>query len=438
MADLAGFPFFELQVDKSGQLVDPAEAQRAVDSLAQGGASDLFVFSHGWNNDIAEARELYKNFFGGVAALLRDGTPPVAPRSFAVLGVFWPSKKFADEALIPGHAATTAGSPITTALLQKKIDDLKGAFDNPDADTLLDQASALLPKLQNSPAAQAEFADLIRALPTHTANNAEDASDRFFKLSGAEAMQRLAKPVMPAPTPAAGGGAASLGGTGGGAAGLGSFFSGIASAALNLLNLTTYYQMKERAGQIGRGAVNTLLREIQAQAPALKLHLIGHSFGGRLVTAATLGPAGQAPVKISSLTLLQAAFSHNGFAQKFDGQHDGFFRSVVSEARVSGPVLITCSRNDKAVGLAYPLASLIAGQNAAGIGDANDPFGGIGRNGAQHTPEASTITLPAVGSASTYVAGKLHNLNADSVIFGHSDICKPEVAYALLSSVALT
>jgi hypothetical protein len=91
-----------------------------------------------------------------------------------------------------------------------------------------------------------------------------------------------------------------------------------------------------------------------------------------------------------------------------------------------------------AVGLAYPLASLVAGQNASGIGDAKDPFGGIGRNGAQHTPEASAGTLAAVGSAYSFESGKIFNLNADAVIKGHSDICKPEVAYAVLKAVATT
>ena len=184
--------------------------------------------------------------------------------------------------------------------------------------------------------------------------------------------------------------------------------------------------MKERAGLVGRTGASEALRKIRAQAPNLKVHLIGHSFGGRLVTAVALGPGGQPAQKFASMTLLQAAFSHNGFAEKFDGTHDGFFRGVVSGHRVSGPVLITCTANDVAVGL-YPLASLIAGQNASGIGDANDPFGGIGRNGAQRTPEADAGTLVAVGSAYSF-GGKLYNLTADAVIKGHSDICKPEVA----------
>jgi hypothetical protein len=437
MAELAGFPYFEFQVDKNGTVVDAPTRQQAVDFLAQGEMTDLFVMAHGWNNDMADARDLYKNFFKGVRQLLNDGIPQGLQRKFGVLAILWPSKKFTDEELIPGGAASAA-SPITTVMLQKKIDGLKGAFDNPNADTILEQAKQLLPRLSNSPSAQAQFADLVRALPGTTAGNTEDASDRFFKLTGVEVMNRLAKPVMPSPTQPASGGAAHLGAATGGAAGLGSFFSGISSAALNLLNYTTYYQMKERAGLVGRTAVYGLLREIIGRSPGIKLHLAGHSFGARLVTSAALGADGQPPLKFASMTLLQAAFSHNGFGQKFDGKNDGFFRRVVSEGRIAGPVLITYTVNDKAVGIAYPLASLIAGQNAAALGDANDPFGGLGRNGAQHTPEAIAVTLPAVGSANKFIAGKLYNLNADKVISSHSDICKPEAAYALLSAAAVT
>ena len=33
--------------------------------------------------------------------------------------------------------------------------------------------------------------------------------------------------------------------------------------------------------------------------------------------------------------------SHNGLAQRFDGQHDGAFRAVLAEHRVNGPVIVT-------------------------------------------------------------------------------------------------
>ena len=110
----------------------------------------------------------------------------------------------------------------------------------------------------------------------------------------------------------------------------------------------------------------------------------------------------------------------------------------MSEGRVTGPIVVTCTVNDQAVGTAYPLVSLIAGQNASALGDANDPYGGIGRNGAQHTPEAIAGNLNAEGAAYSFQGGKIYNLKADAFISGHSDICKREVTYALLKAISTT
>jgi hypothetical protein len=446
MGDIAGYPYFEVEFTRQGTLHDENQVTQVLNFLSAGAVTDLLLMSHGWNNDMEEARALYRNFFAAIRRVMDAGAGHgLAARQLAVLGILWPSKKFAEQELIPSGAAS-AGSPISNAFLVRQLDSLKGVFDKPDADVLLEQAKLLVPQLEDSPSAQRAFADLIRSLPARRQGHPEDASDRFFTPPGDEMMRKLSRPALAAPPRPAGtsGGASRLGAPGaapgtGGAAGLGQIFSGMKSAARNLLNYTTYYQMKERAGIVGRSGVNTLLRTLRARFPTLKLHLIGHSFGGRLVTAAADGPPDQPSVQPNSLTLLQAAFSHNGFAQHFDQVHDGFFRHVVTQHKVSGPIVITCTQNDTAVGLLYPLASLIAGQNASKLGDANDPYGGIGHNGAQHTPEVSqdVTVLQAVGSAYPFQVGKLYNLNADACITGHSDICKDEMAYAVLAAIAV-
>ena len=179
-----------------------------------------------------------------------------------------------------------------------------------------------------------------------------------------------------------------------------------------------------------------MIGKVRSKSPKIRLHLVGHSFGGRVVTAATDAVGGAN--KIDSLTLLQAAFSHNGLATKFDGKSDGFFRKVVTGKKVRGPILVTCTKNDTAVGIAYPLASRLAGQDSAGLGDENDPYGGIGRNGAVKTPEAIKGSLLEANGAYAFNAGTIYNLNADAFIGDHSDICRPQVAWALASSIAKT
>jgi hypothetical protein len=437
MADIAGFPYFEFKVDKEGKVVDPAARKELVEALTNGdGVTDVFVISHGWNNDTKEAKDLYDAFFKTLKGVLDTGKHGLAARKFAVVGVFWPSKKFADSDLISGGAASVSQDEALATTRRLLTELRKDGFDHPDAAKLIDKAKALLPKLEEDAASRREFADIVRELPRSRAVDREDVPRDFFTMEGNKLMELLAEPHPDDDEPASGssGGAASIGLGGGGAAGLGDFFTGIGKAALNLLNYTTYYQMKNRAGEIGEGAGADLLRDLASR----KLHLIGHSFGARLVTAAALGPKGRKAPPIATLTLLQGAFSHNGFALNYDGKsHDGFFRNVVAEKRISGPVLITHSINDKAVGVAYPVASRLAGEVASAIGDENDLYGGMGRNGAQHTPERVVMRLTGAIAAKDLALGKPHNLNGDAIIDGHSDIVRhPEIANALLCAVS--
>ena len=292
---------------------------------------------------------------------------------------------------------------------------------------MLDEAKALVPDLENDPEARQRFVDLVRSVLPEPEDTGDDASDAFFELPGEEIFALLEAPVLPGP-PAGGGGGGAAGiglaepgpppGTMGGAAGIGDFFSGIKAAARRLLNYATYYQMKERAGKVGAGGLNPLLRELRAAAPSLRVHLVGHSFGGRLVTAAAMGEAGSASVAPASMTLLQAAFSHNGFAEDFDEDRDGFFREVVTAGKVAGPIVITHTKNDTAVGIAYPIASRLARQDAADLGDEDDIFGGIGRNGAHRPlhPRGGRGRAARPRRHLRLHRGKLHNLKADRFI----------------------
>ena len=137
--------------------------------------------------------------------------------------------------------------------------------------------------------------------------------------------------------------------------------------------------------------------------------------------------------KIRSLSLLQTAFSHNGFSK----QMSGFFRSVVENNRVHGPILVTHTANDTAVGIAYPLASRLSGDQAAALGDKNDKFGGLGRNGAQkmEAGETSDGVLLDTGGAYNFAAGRFFNLEASKFISGHSDVRGRQVAYAIRCAV---
>jgi pimeloyl-ACP methyl ester carboxylesterase len=198
----------------------------------------------------------------------------------------------------------------------------------------------------------------------------------------------------------------------GGAAGFG--FGGILRGARTLLNLTTYYTMKARAGDVGSKGVAGLLDALAEHAPDVRRHLAGHSFGARVVTAAAMhGPP------VHTVALLQGAFSHHGLAEDYDGKgNDGFFRPVLApELNITGPLLVTHTGNDRAVGVAYAVASRLARQRASGLGGPDDLYGGIGRNGALNTPEVVTPAgeLLDVGQPYELIAGQVHNLRGRPV-----------------------
>jgi len=444
MKTIGGIPVFEVEFDKSGKLFDPTQLTALTTHLVGKQATDLILFSHGWNNDMADARKLYTNFFTEFSAFL-PATNTGGTRTFAGAAILWPSKKFTDKDLIPGGGAAALSSQ-ELAAIRARLKDLakepvrlgKSTPVSAAKQKKLAKADKLLKTIETDPKAQEEFVRIIRSLLSDKAAHNDDGTKDLFKVKERKLLESLSAPVggnaAVGAGGAAGGGFSTLSTTSsGGAADLG---DSIVSGIRRLLNMTTYYQMKERAGTVGTNGVAGAIEKIRQKSPAIRLHLVGHSFGGRVVTAAADAAGGAN--KIDSLTLLQAAFSHNGLAAKFDGKSDGFFRKVVTGKKVRGPILVTCTKNDKAVGIAYPLASRLGGQNAAAFGDENDPYGGIGRNGAIKTPEAIKGTLLAANSAYVFAGGSIYNLNADAFIGDHSDICRPQVAWALASSIAKT
>lgn len=434
MDNIAGLSYVEANFDKTGKL------QNAFSVPA--GVTDLFVVSHGWNNDKAEAEALYQELFTNFVALGKPGDFP--GRTFAVAGVIWPAKKFDELVAASGVAGNAQGAAAlhtndtqSDRAIEDKLEGMKAFFTEPGQRQILDDAKALLPDLEEKGSARRAFVEKIRSLldPAHAEK--EDSSKAFFRDDGDELMANLKIDEDDLdPEIASTGGSASLplgvGGisTGtGGAAKFSDLLSGFKASALNVLNYTTYYEMKARAGEVGKNGVAKLIDALPAHVQ--RIHLVGHSFGGRVVAAAA---ANSTTDRIKSLTLLQAAFSHNGFSRT----ETGFFRSVVDQKRIDGPILITHTQNDKAVGVAYPLASRLNGDRAAALGDANDPFGGLGRNGAQKMEQGETVTgqLLAVNGNYTFQPRKFFNLEASAFIKGHGDVRGQQVAYALRRAIA--
>jgi len=294
---------------------------------------------------------------------VRDGVPG---RRVALACVRWPSPES------PG------------ADLAERLDRLRDL--RPGERLTIDAAADLVPALTARATARTAFAAAVLSVATRGAEDHEDASAQLFSLPGGTVMDRLAKP-----------------------------------AAERLLDYLVHYELKARASTVGEHGLAPLLGALGR--PGLRIHLAGHGFGGRVVTAAANArPAGSA----ATVALLQAMVSQYGFAaDRGDGQ-PGEFRRILDERVVTGPILITHTLHDAAADVPYSIAEMLVGGS----------YGGSGRHGAQRTPEAVTAELLPVSGTYRWRPGVPHNLPADGFVRGHDDVGGPEIAHALWSAIA--
>jgi len=427
----------ELRFDKDGQVRS--------DVTLPGATKQVFVFSHGWNNDANDARNLYGAFFRNFEKIGQARFNLTAVEPFAVVGVFWPSKKFSEGLAVfgggdPGGAASIGGRAEGETKVISKLEEMKSLFTSDRERKLLNDAIGLVGELNDKATARAEFVQKIRSLLDPSAADREDASTTFFESEPDELMESLKLKIKTSTNDRTEEDAATAALPSGppklaldDVVAAENVLSGFFNSALNLLNYTTYFEMKTRAGTIGKSGIAPFLDRLSPSIEAI--HLIGHSFGGRVVTAAA---ANSTTPRIRSMTLLQAAFSHNGFSKK----KNGFFRAVVEQKRVNGPILVTHSILDRAVGVAYPLASRINQDDRLALGDKNDRFGAIGRNGAQEmevmeVDNAETMLRPATDPQSyQFKQPIIYNLNGDTLITGHGDVTNEAIVSAVLSAVA--
>ena len=435
--EIAGRPHWEVGFDDNGT-PDQGEADALLRELPGADLTDLFVFSHGWNNDRGQARRLYQRYFEQLPGLLaQGGAQDVRAGS---LGVVWPSKRWADEPEPTGDGGgggaaglgeAAAPAPAAAAGDGALVEDLKDVFGGDDRRAALDELARLLEERPEDPAALARFQALMAELATDPDAEAagEDQGEQALVTDDPEEVFGRFADAVPE--------------TGeGGAAGLGDTFGRLWKGAKEALRQLTYFEMKKRAGVVGKQGLGPLLGRIAQADPQVRVHLIGHSFGARLVSFALAGlPPGDSPVK--SLYLLQGAFSHFAFADALpmDRSRGGALKGMA--ARVDGPLAASFSVHDTAVGKLYPLASLSSRDDAAGLEDQLFRWGGIGHDGAQAV-EATVATLGPVGTTYPFQRGRFVNLDGNGVITqgpppsgAHSDIFHPELVWAGLAAAGL-
>jgi hypothetical protein len=387
-----------IRFDSSGNFAVQGQLDAALRSLP--GVTDLLLVSHGFLQVNGEAETAYQTLVGNMREL-QPNVQNLKNRQIAVWGLLWPSRPITLN--IGGSA--DLGIPIDKVVehLINKINDLKvkGFFSASGADDKLEQAKdAAARDLQTSEAARRDFVGAVRGLVQESAVGAT-APREFFALTPTDLLHRV-----------------------------GALGEGIEHGAEDLLNLVTFREVKALSGAIGQKAAENLLGPIHEKLPDVRLHLAGHSLGAELVAAAAAEPNGAA--KVSSMTLVQGAFTRYGFAYHWDGTFDGPYRPAIGpHGRITGPTMVTYTRNDEVLLLAYQAALRLSS-------DVHDDYVAIGTTGAQKTKlEVRQGTLlEAAAKYDLDPAILVYNLCADKFIHSHMEWTGREVANAILNAIA--
>jgi len=439
-----------LSFDAQGD-VDTAGEKQLVENLRASKVTDLVMFSHGWNNDEAAASALYAKWFDLLNAQLGPD------RKVGFVGIRWPSQLWRDVTIPDfdptsgGSATGAAGLNATTtavaegpALSPQQLEDLKIVF--PLGEDELDEIAALLAAGPSQDRADELFVAMKKFNDAVTVKSTDGEAPES-KRPGMLGRDKTADEVFGAYANAliASGVDVTGGGGGGGGAGVFDQIGKLWHGAKEALRGLSYWQMKNRAGVVGQRGVGPLIGRITTnpELKTLRIHLVGHSFGARLVSFALAGlPAGD-PSPVKSVTLLEGAFSRFAFTDNLPWNPvppNGALAGRLT--RVDGPFTVCYSSHDMALSLSYPLASAASGDDSAGADDPLFRFRAIGSLGAFNSP---TQFIDQVGTSYPFAKGAILNIDSSAVVKeggppsgAHSDIFHEELAWIVASAAQLT
>ncbi|HWI34762.1 MAG TPA: hypothetical protein VNS83_10660, partial [Lapillicoccus sp.] len=434
--------YWELRFEADGTSAPGgADVATLVAQIRDSGTQDLFVLSHGWGNSEEVADQLYRGMFGLLQA------SPGVPAAARFLGVYWPSLWFPDppagvdrDLLASRGAAPPPPGQADAAVSGKAIAaSLADGFSGSDRDDITRMGRLVDAGLKGVAAGEPQEVQQERLEEFHallgkvfatprTSGASEDAGETalFATDDPRDAYGKLSAVMGSAPPE-------------GDVQGIGDFFGRVWNGAKDALRVGSYFQMKSRAGDIGRDGLGSFLVALRNAAPGVRVHLIGHSFGARLVAFSLAGIASPDQSPVASLTLVQGAFSHWSFS---DGSSDLGIQGALAgfQNRVQGPLCATFTSADWAVGNWYPKASFLAQQDNQDSEGASR-WGGMGADGYRGVP-ARDLALPLTGQEA-FAPGEFHRIDANFVINdtsagpfagAHSDIQKPEVAALIVAA----
>lgn len=466
--------YFKLFFDDRGNLQDVTNHTTIIDAIVSSPepVTDLWIFAHGWNNDLQSATDTYDKWVSRMREVQKEKVKDPTYNPLFV-GVYWPSKAW-DNTIVqkvaspaaPTRGETTGGgvgefemggnpSPQLVAASGPTIDaeekdlfvadyrpvmDPEGIYGE-DYDRDFGRLYTLM--AQPQPPADQEIREFVRILkkyetpdphidpierqnissvPVEVVVNRLKESQRYESFSAHGVLQKL-------------------------------------------FGVFSFWKMKGRAAIVGENGVYRFLVDVKKalsqHGQRIRIHLLGHSFGAKLVTAAIYPAAGARDVEcplVDTLVLLLGAFSQFSFSSAIPVETGagGRYASVVERGVVANPVIAIYSRYDTANKDLYPLGMrLAAPANRYEMGGpdetletyqpSKDRFGAIGANGAQGLNEANYRAIDMRSRDQHYDWGDLTGvscLNVDGQQFinhggppagAHNDTGSYEIFYLALA-----
>lgn len=445
-------PFYMIPFDRDGACTAPRTRAALIGGLTANPPSHVFLFSHGWNNDWPGAIKKYEEFIDGFART-RAAHPYRGQFRPLLIGVFWPSAVLVrkeDEA--PVIAGGDQVDDTAVAEQQRELStlaeyvepsrrecfyELAQATDLDGADA--EELAVLLAPIWGGTGDVGLEPDDLRSNP---ALRAEELLTVWrtaqFLESGpgdgaGEPVSVPAGPLAPPPGPFADGSAPA----GPLAADVGPRAAGLLDKLdpRNIIRTTTVLLMKDRAGRVGARGVSALLEAVLS-ATAAPVHLVGHSYGCKVVMSALCSLPASAR-RVESVLLLQPAMSYLCFAQDVPGLGGpGGYRPGL--ARTRQPVLATYSQHD------IPLTTFfhLAVRRASDLGEVQiaavppSRYSALGGFGPAEAGDVAHIPAALPGTVYNWPDEvRCLGVESSNVISGHSEINNPATWWMLRDQV---
>jgi hypothetical protein len=437
-------PVYMLPFDEDGVCTAPRTRAHLIDAVRDAQVTNVVLLSHGWNTNWVGATGLYDTFIDGLLRV-RAQQPDPAPFRPIFVGIFWPSivltLPWERGPRIAGGADAPVDGPAEDWQEQLRT----------VAQTVEPGARGRFYELATQPGLNAEELTELATLLAPVWAGA-DAEDELGGSSGQDAAglvalwQKVAAqfPAPPAPAgPTPGPGPLPPPGPFSGAGGAGPLTGGPAAAGAldlldprNLVRVTTVRMMKDRAGRVGGAGVAALLGDVLGAGGAA-VHLVGHSYGGKVVLSA-VGRMPDAARPVESVLLLQPALSYLCFDRSVPGLgRPGGYRPALARSRQ--PVLTTFSSRDVPLGTLFHLAVNRDSDLGEQVIAAAPPsrYAALGGYGPT-VDEPASVTVAVSPPGSPYDRGgdrEVLGIQASDVISGHGDINNPSTWWMLADQV---